>query len=102
MDDNPYSPPEPHVHPPAARRTWAEMLNSPVLIRWRIVAWPVSFFLLGTMLVGSLVLSVDPRTRIQGGVIFGGIPSALVGLAVGYAVGRRGMRQQPPASTPRD
>jgi hypothetical protein len=102
MHENPYSPPEPQIAAPGARKTWAEVLRAPVQIRWRVVAWPLAFFLLGTMLVASLVLSADPRVRMQGGVIFGGVPGALIGLAVGYIASRANARQRSPASTPRD
>ncbi len=42
--------------------------------------WPLIGFALGTVIVSPLVLSIEPRDRILGGIVAGGIPCALLGL----------------------
>jgi len=50
---------------------------------WGGVLWAVIGFAFGTALLSALVLSPDPRDRITGGMIYGGTPLGLIGLAYG-------------------
>jgi hypothetical protein len=49
--------------------------------------WPFIGIGLGTYIVGSLVLNTDPLQRFTGGLMYGGVPLGLLGLA--YAIYRR-------------
>jgi hypothetical protein len=59
--------------------------------------WPFIGLGLGTYIVGSLILSTDPLQSFTGGLLYGGVPLGIVGLA--YAIYRRNRerrRQQRP------
>jgi hypothetical protein len=65
-------------HPPARHATWNP------------ITWAVIGFAGGALIAAPLVLSADLNDPIGGGMIFGGIPGALLGLGHGGAVvGRR-------------
>jgi len=71
MDENPYQSPR---SPGRAK---------PKPGSWHPLTWAVVGFAGGTLLMAPFVMSFDLPTKIQGGMIFGGIFGALWGLAHG-------------------
>jgi len=59
---------------------------------WHPITWAFIGLAVGTLIVSPLVLSSDPRERARGGMIFGGVPGAVLGLA--YGLGRRNKFRQ--------
>ena len=57
---------------------------------WSMFFWGVVGFAAGTLLAAPLILSRDFRTRVVGGMMFGGIPFTCIGAAYGAR------RNQPP------
>ena len=63
--------------------------------RWSGFLWAVIGFGFGTVATAPLILAIEPRDRVIGGMMYGGIPMALVGLAYGL---RRASRLSSPPS----
>ena len=73
MGENPYKSPREAGAPPPER----------VLKTWHPLTWAVVGFAGGTLILTPLVLSIEFRDRLQGGMLMGGPIGALVGLAHG-------------------
>ena len=56
---------------------------------WHPITWTIIGFALGTVLTAPLILSSNRRIQFLGGALFGGIPGAYIGLAVGVKRRRR-------------
>jgi hypothetical protein len=54
---------------------------------WHPVTWAFIGFFVGTSLAAPFILSADRRDRTLGGMVYGGIPGVVLGLA--YGMGRR-------------
>lgn len=50
-------------------------------------AWSLLGAMLGTGVIGLLVLSSDPRERLMGGLIIGAFPGAMIGWSLGKRFG---------------
>ena len=50
---------------------------------WTIIIWGVIGFALGTALLTPLVLAIEHRDRVLGGMLLGGLPFAIAGLLYG-------------------
>jgi len=77
MEENPYK--SPQFLGPA----------EPKPATWHPLTWAVVGFAGGTGLIAPFVLSLNMPTRIQGGMIYGGIIGAILGLAYGISRRRR-------------
>ena len=64
--------------------------------RWSGFLWAVVGFGAGTGMAAPLILAIEPRDRVIGGMIYGGVPLALIGLAYGL---RRASRVTSPPSS---
>jgi hypothetical protein len=51
--------------------------------RWHRFLWTLIGFAAGTGLAAPLILSIEPRDRVIGGMFYGGIPLGVVGLLYG-------------------
>src|SRR5687768_1151683 len=79
MDDNLYqSPRVVDDRRPANAPRCADPQSS---ASWHPLTWAGVGFGIGTVLIAPLVLSVHDAVQLQGGMLFGGIPGAIVGLA---------------------
>jgi hypothetical protein len=79
MDENPYESPIEVASP--RKFSWD--------LAWSGFLWATIAFGAGTGMVAPLVLSTEPRDRVIGGMIFGGLPLAFVGLLYGLRRARR-------------
>lgn len=62
------------------------MINSHSLSHaWTIFLWGVIGFAFGTALLTPLVLAIEHRDRVLGGMLFGGLPFAIAGFLYGAA-----------------
>jgi hypothetical protein len=77
MDENPYKSPA----------SVGERLAEPKPGTWHSLTWAVVGFAGGTVLTAPFILSVDMPTKMQGGMLYGGIIGAMLGLA--YGINRR-------------
>jgi hypothetical protein len=73
MDDNPYQSPR------------SSDRAEPKPGTWHPLTWALIGFAGGTGLTAPFVLSLDMPTKIQGGMLFGGIIGATLGLAHGIS-----------------
>ncbi len=53
---------------------------------WHPVTWAVIGLTVGTLIVAPSILSRDPQVRFRGGLLYGGVPGFVLGLA--YGIGR--------------
>jgi hypothetical protein len=74
MSENPYEAPQADMIP---TRSWKDAA-------WSGFLWGTIGFGAGTGVISPLVVSIEPRDRVIGGMIFGGIPLAVVGLLYGF------------------
>ena len=88
MNENPYQSPQ----SPGKKLAEAKPTT------WHPLTWTIIGFCGGTSLVAPFVLSLNMPTRIQGGMIYGGITGAIWGLA--YGISRRRGAAQPGRSLP--
>ncbi|HUY32032.1 MAG TPA: hypothetical protein VMV69_04565 [Pirellulales bacterium] len=77
MDENPYESPQFPGTP----------LTEPKPGTWHPFTWSVIGFAGGVVVAAPFILSVDMPTKIQGGMMYGGIIGAICGLA--YGIQRR-------------
>jgi len=56
---------------------------------WSCILWAVVGFGIGTGMVAPLVLAIDAKDRVVGGMLYGGIPLAVAGVAFGLHRARR-------------
>jgi hypothetical protein len=73
MDENPYQPPTSIGTRPAEPKPGT----------WHPLTWALIGFAGGTGLMAPFILSLDVPTKIQGGMLYGGILGAICGLAYG-------------------
>jgi hypothetical protein len=60
------------------------MINPhPLSHAWTIFFWGVIGFAFGTAILTPLVLAIEHRDRVLGGMLFGGLPFGIAGLLYG-------------------
>ena len=79
MSDNPYESPRSDLGPARA----AEPTNDRWETLWSGFLWATIGLAAGTILASPFILSIDAREAIAGGMLFGGIPVALLGWRYG-------------------
>jgi hypothetical protein len=51
--------------------------------RVAVILWAALGFVIGTAIMTPLILSADRYSQLGGGIVFGGIPGALIGWRLG-------------------
>ena len=86
MDENPYRSPravsELRQRPPRRRRAWHP------------ITWGIVGFVAGTVVAVPLILSTERHVVMSGGMLFGGIPGALLGIGFGIPQTNRERRDE--------
>jgi len=77
MDENPYQSP----------RAVSELPQRPLRRRraWHPITWGIIGFVAGTVVAVPLILSTERHVVMSGGMLFGGIPGALLGIGFGIS-----------------